>query len=671
MTCFASPVRCLILAVLVTCASPVGAVVNPSLQPNHLMERYLAVFAGEVGAMDAKERTFTLRVTEVFKGDFAPKEVRIDASTDAAATGFSNVKVGQAIVVFAGKARRKQDFMLYCGNGKWGTGEMSAEDPAKWTWNTDPDQSSEEGKGAATMWGTFAGREDRLVELMRDQARGTAFFNAIPTISFDNDLVVGQLDGPARGMALNDLDGDGRPDVVATSEKGVKVWLQREAKTFTDATADLGLADVKAVSVSIADATGSGRKDLLFDGAIWLCGADKKYSDGKLIPSDAKGEVLSSAFVEINGDGWPDVVISRVSGGLSVFQNPGTAGGPFKDITKEAGLDKAECGAGGSGYFAPAPPDWDGGKRTGIWYSSGSGFLLRQNDKGVFSPLAFDMLKAAKPPFFDLPESRVPGRSGGAVFAALWTSSQPSLFLPLDNDFRTAFWEKDKLVDATPWANELSERAYYQLFSIAEDLDMDGTIDTWTASRDASGASQNTCHVNRGYGSWMRPEKYKRADRTDVFNSEAHLKGAGGAAAGDADGDACTDLLIGNLDGSLSLLISDLMLTRKVKVPYPLYHPRKLSETGIVSVHVIGRQGVIGATVSVETADGRTVGRRDIGSNVATGCSGPDTVDLAVREPGACKVHVRFSDGATLTLPVEVKSLENTKLVADRSKAKP
>jgi hypothetical protein len=56
--------------------------------------------------------------------------------------------------------------------------------------------------------------------------------------------------------------------------------------------------------------------------------------------------------------------------------------------------------------------------------------------------------------------------------------------------------------------------------------------------------------------------------------------------------------------------------------------------------------------VTLEDPAGHVVGRRDIASNVATGCRGPDTVNLAVREPGKLVLRVRFSDGKVRTWPV-------------------
>jgi len=76
-----------------------------------------------------------------------------------------------------------------------------------------------------------------------------------------------------------------------------------------------------------------------------------------------------------------------------------------------------------------------------------------------------------------------------------------------------------------------------------------------------------------------------------------------------------------------------------------------LAAVRILSVRVQGPLGVLGATVTLTTADGRVLGRRDLGSNIATGCSGPATVALAVREP-ATQLNVRWSDGLVRRWPV-------------------
>jgi hypothetical protein len=92
--------------------------------------------------------------------------------------------------------------------------------------------------------------------------------------------------------------------------------------------------------------------------------------------------------------------------------------------------------------------------------------------------------------------------------------------------------------------------------------------------------------------------------------------------------------------------------------------------TGIFTAAVKGRTGVVGAMVRLTDASGRVVALRQIGSNVGTGCRGPDTVNLAVREPGVYSFTVRYSDGKEWKSSVDL-SKAGVSVIADRdAKAK-
>ena len=77
---------------------------------------------------------------------------------------------------------------------------------------------------------------------------------------------------------------------------------------------------------------------------------------------------------------------------------------------------------------------------------------------------------------------------------------------------------------------------------------------------------------------------------------------------------------------------------------HPTYHAKKLQNTCIVSVNLKGR-GVVGADMRLVDSKANTVLRRTVAAQVLTGCRGPDTVNLAVREPGDYTLQVRFADG--------------------------
>ena len=104
---------------------------------------------------------------------------------------------------------------------------------------------------------------------------------------------------------------------------------------------------------------------------------------------------------------------------------------------------------------------------------------------------------------------------------------------------------------------------------------------------------------------------------------------------------------------------------------YPTAQEKTLEQTSIVSVTVSGKLGVLGAKVTLSDETGRIVALREIGSNVATGCRGPNTVNLAVREPGKYTLTVRYSDGLTKTWPVEARPAQNLPLQASRDAATP
>ncbi len=115
-------------------------------------------------------------------------------------------------------------------------------------------------------------------------------------------------------------------------------------------------------------------------------------------------------------------------------------------------------------------------------------------------------------------------------------------------------------------------------------------------------------------------------------------------AAGDVNGDGMNDLLLGHVDGEVTIAISDAAELRK-PTEHPTYHEKKLQQTCVVSVTLKGH-GVLGADVHLVDGKGNTVLRRTVGTQVLTGCRSPNAVNLAVREPVDYTLRVRFADGA-------------------------
>jgi hypothetical protein len=97
------------------------------------------------------------------------------------------------------------------------------------------------------------------------------------------------------GIAVADVDGDGRLDIYFTSQAGGnELWRNVGGGRFEDVTASAGVAVAGKVSVS-------------------------------------------AAFADIDNDGDPDLYVTTVRGGNRLFENDGH--GRFSDISKTSGLD--------------------------------------------------------------------------------------------------------------------------------------------------------------------------------------------------------------------------------------------------------------------------------------------------------------------------------------------
>jgi len=623
---------------LLLIATAVEALVNPSLQPIHLYDRYKVVLVGKVVAADltnededVESGKIKLKVTGVCKGQFAGKEIVVDVPARNSRSQpkheanedwniWDVAYKDRTFIAFVGKKRRRgeNEILLYCGERQWHHARIT--DKAKaagWTYQA---------SSAQVMVGTFNGASTRLADMMIDTKNGTAFFPADVNVRLNQDVVIGKTPGPAGGVALFDIDGDGDLDVLACSLKGIRAYLQEGRMKFADRTEKLGLKGVSGMSCSFADVNGDGLSDLLVDTQLFLK-TEKGFAKTKSPVGELDKPLKVSSFVELDGDGNPDILLSCVDGGLTALLGDGKGG--FTDATEKLGLAGKECGAGGNGYFAPG--DWNGDGRTDLYYATGKGLILVQDKTGAFAPrkhkLAFD---------YRCPPDYKPGKTGAGCFGAVWKQDALDIISPGDSSLAVVANVDGSAADVSIDGNEIGLCAARQIATLVEDLNMDGYADLYTISRDVN--QKNQFHTNRGYGSFMDAMLYN-----DAAFGDAHGKGAWGAAAGDINGDGMNDLLLGHVDGSITVMLSGAAEIRKV-TEHPTYHAGKLQQTCIVSVKLKGR-GTLGADVRLVDGKGAIVLRRSVGTQVLTGCRCPDAVNLAVREAGDYSLQVRFADG--------------------------
>lgn len=639
-------------APILVASSGLFGLIDPTLQPADFYERYHAVVILTVTAVDVTANRVELTVVQVCKGQFEPKKVLMQVTGDELKEAFISL-MGKDVTVtaFIGKARKPEEILFYAGGeGRWQIGTLAApNNPGAWNWTQDLGAH-----GPASHFGVFNGSAERFAEMMADIAAGRVYFPAHSIDRFQDDLTLDHLDAPIRGVALYDINSDGRLDVYACCPAGDRLYLQAADGTFADHTLASGLTGVASASVSFADTDADADADLLLDGVLWLQDPGGKFFRSDFLGPAAAAQVKMSCFVELNGDGYPDVLVSHRSGGLTVYRNPGAAGGLFTDLTVEAGLDQPACGAGGTGWVMHG--DWMGDHRPTLFYSSGGGFLLSQDENGRFSPvvqtLGYDFTA----------DGQSSGLTGAGCFAPVWRSGRPDMVFTRDTGLNLAIHaDGERPMDGVLYGNELQLASQDQLPVIAEDLNADGLVDIYLGSR---GGRSNMYYANRGYGSFMLSDR----QNPGLFPGPAHQQGAWGLAAGDANNDGANDLLIGGVDGTLSLVLNDCLAQRHL-AEHPNAVERVLDGVHIACVRVAGPIGVLGATVTLAAADGRVLGRRDIGSNIATGCRSPDTVNLAVREPGAHLLTVRWADGLTRrwTLDMGPEAVVVQNLTAERT----
>jgi FG-GAP-like repeat/FG-GAP repeat len=147
-------------------------------------------------------------------------------------------------------------------------------------------------------------------------------------------------------VAVADLDGDGRPDVVTANailsangagNSTVSVLLQDATHPGHYLSAVNYTTDPDPVSVVIGDLNGDGKPDLAVadSGGISVLLQD---SAGKFLPKmtvATGGPCSSVAIVDLDGDGIPDLLATDAASALVLLQNPGD-GGSFQAPTRYA-----------------------------------------------------------------------------------------------------------------------------------------------------------------------------------------------------------------------------------------------------------------------------------------------------------------------------------------------
>src|SRR3982751_3097587 len=161
-----------------------------------------------------------------------------------------------------------------------------------------------------------------------------------------------------RSVAVADVNGDGRPDVIVASVCAVNVLLNAGGGRLADAVP----YETVTGTIALGDVDGDGDVDIVVTGAAaWS--ADVLLNDGKGLFGPPSGHPAAApaqaAIGDVNDDGFADLVVPQGAGdyGFGVMLNDGAAHfGPLLEYARH----------GGGGYRAVALGDIDGDAQVDI-----------------------------------------------------------------------------------------------------------------------------------------------------------------------------------------------------------------------------------------------------------------------------------------------------------------
>ena len=232
----------------------------------------------------------------------------------------------------------------------------------------------------------FLGRHQNPAGLYRNNGDGT--FTEVQVGAFPHY--------DRHRCATADVNGDGLPDIFCavgadqgTEVKHDELWIEQPDHTFKEEAAAYGVADPfgRGRRATFVDVNGDGYPDLVLgnqsdraDGLpspnrLFLNVGGTSFADVPSFGLDREIDALCLRVGDYNNDGWPDLV-DCASAGLRLFQND--AGTGFTDVTASVGLKTSAMDAVFTDLNGDGRPDLAVVTRSSlqIWLWSGAAFHL-------------------------------------------------------------------------------------------------------------------------------------------------------------------------------------------------------------------------------------------------------------------------------------------------------
>ena len=441
-----------------------------------------------------------------------------------------------------------------------------------------------------------------------------------------------------RSLAVADLNGDGIPDLALAQGEGgggaVAVLLGNRNGTFPSAVT-YNSGGVQTTGVAIGDLNGDGKPDLVLANSVTLdVGVLLGNGDGTFQPAvtyNSGGSPWSVAIADVNGDGKPDIVVGNAStcygcsGGGLIGVLLGNGDGTFRPVVTYSSGGYS-LGTSGTGI---AVADVNGDGKLDIVMTNycstscssptaeGSASVLLGNGDSTFQP-AVNYGSGGSGP-----------SAGGLSIADVNGDGKPDLIIANSNSLYTASLGLGTIGvllgngDGTFQPAVAYESGGYSAASAAAaDLNGGGKADLAVTNFCAISTSGDCLPGQPGVVGVLRGNGEGTFQPAAVYNSGGYW-GASSTAVADVNGDGRPDLIVANFEGfgdaSVAVLLNNgpsdsLTSTTLVSSRNPSTYGQKVTWTATVTT-----SGPVPPTGKVNFTWGDSIGTATLNaSGIAT-----------------------------------------------------
>lgn len=305
------------LAVL-ACCRPAWAVIKVDMPLAKIYDTAKAVAVGAITRVNPDNRVLDVKVEQTAKGEGVGEQFRVQIVNPPEL--IKQAAPGGPLVLFVGKAKGGAIAVMHLAD-TWLLAELI------------PDSSPPAWRvvGPHDAKGAFPGKTAALVTLVAELKAGkSTLLNETENKVFKpeiRELAKLNVIKPT-WISATDVNGDKKPDLLAGSAEGVRLFLATAAG-YEDATEKWGLAGAKGAACAWGGLNGDGKPDLLLDATLWVNDGQKFAPAKAEMALPDKAATLAAALLDINGDKKPDALLLMANGELHVFVNPGEPTKPW------------------------------------------------------------------------------------------------------------------------------------------------------------------------------------------------------------------------------------------------------------------------------------------------------------------------------------------------------